>query len=85
MNNGVEAEKYYKDKNVIISGDVNMIYDFGTVILVSDDMQPFSVNFSSSSRESLAAIKKGQSITVICGTVDSLQIANCSLMNSQKK
>lgn len=36
--NGVEAASYYDGKMVELTGTVNTIYEYGTVILVSDSL-----------------------------------------------
>src|SRR5690242_8744546 len=67
-----EASEYYQGKTVCLSGTVDAVYEFGTVVLVSDTVDHFSVAFAENSRHELINMDVGDKLTVSCNKVSRL-------------
>ena len=75
-----EASEYYQGKTVCLSGTVDAVYEFGTVVLVSDTVDHFSVAFAENARHELINMDVGDTLTVSCNKVSPLHIGDCQVM-----
>lgn len=75
-----EASEYYSGKVVCLSGKVDTVYEFGTVVLVSDSNDHFPVHFAEASRHELIDMNVGDDITVGCRKISSRHIGDCEVI-----
>jgi len=78
--NSDEASKYYKGKAVCLSGSIDAVYEFGTVVIATDSKDIFRVNFAEGSRHELMNLNTGDPITVSCKKVSNLYLGDCEVM-----
>jgi hypothetical protein len=74
------ANLLYKNKYVELTDTVNSVKGGGTVILVTDAMEPYMVGIESGSRKALASLKPGDTLTIRCAEIDAAMIGSCAVV-----